>query len=728
MREAERQINTSIQKMQGNLRIAGGAFLAVGAAGIKVTSDARQMNAALGQTALTVGVSTKAMRDLALATTDVTFPLDSVIKTFDLLARAGIKDTDMMQKAARAFDALGDATSSSGDAMADLLLPAFKLFGERIPTTSAELDKFTWLTKNTLVDLSDFGTLLTRMAPHMDELNMSMEDAIATLAALSEHGITGSAATLALRTAITQTASSGEDLNTILGITQTEIDGFKQKMDDAVGITDEYAKEASKQFGIMAKLKQKFSELALVTGTLLEPLEPILALMTALGLAMIFLSTATGAHVAAMVAQRFAFVVLHPLMAAQIAITKIATAVQWAWNAALSANPIGLIILAVAGLVAGIVALVRHWHGVVDFFRGPATVAMEQLQGKIKDLGNEILTTIDKAKTASLKQWADDQKKSIGEVINALQAGKVQQYQPFSEETLAAIEKVNLELAAQLRTLQGQIGETTTEFGKLDKELTAERILDIQTKLIDPATTKEEAASLYQELGELYAKQWAQAVEDHKSDIITALNNMKLEVDRSLADQLASWQKHWNDINAGNDGTVIYLRDVVLPAMNQALIDGFITQEVVNEWRKRYDEALTKLGTLQGQKTVGMEMGGVVIGGVTRPEEWTLSTDWLKNIPSKQYGGIVPGPIGEPTLVMAHGGELFSGIYPGLENMGRSVDNREIHQHFHVGTLIADEIGLREFMRRIKQLSGEDGRRNTFAQVNQGYFYGKSSI
>jgi len=257
---------STLEKTQHSLKIAGAAFTALGAAGLKMVSDARKMNAELGQTALTLGISTKEMRNLALETTDVTFPLSSVTKTFELLARAGVTNTEEMKKSAKAFDALADATGSSAEVMADLLLPAFKLFGEDIPTTSAELDKITWMTKNTLVDLSDFGTLLTRMAPYMDTLDMSMDDAIATLAALGERGITGTAATLKLRTAITQAASSGEDLNTILGISQEEIDGFKKQMSDATGITDKYAEVANTQYGVMAKVKQKFSELTLVAG------------------------------------------------------------------------------------------------------------------------------------------------------------------------------------------------------------------------------------------------------------------------------------------------------------------------------------------------------------------------------------------------------------------------------------------------------------------------------
>lgn len=46
--------------------------------------------------------------------------------------------------------------------------------------------------------------------------------------------------------------------------------------------------------------------------------------------------------------------------------TKVATAAQWLWNAALTANPIGLIIVGVGLLIAGIVLMVKHWDKVRD--------------------------------------------------------------------------------------------------------------------------------------------------------------------------------------------------------------------------------------------------------------------------------------------------------------------------------------------------------------------------
>ena len=57
-----------------------------------------------------------------------------------------------------------------------------------------------------------------------------------------------------------------------------------------------------------------------------------------------------------------------------MATTKLATAVQWAWNAALTANPIGLVVAAVvagAALIGGAVYLIwKHWEPIKGFFKG----------------------------------------------------------------------------------------------------------------------------------------------------------------------------------------------------------------------------------------------------------------------------------------------------------------------------------------------------------------------
>lgn len=79
------------------------------------------------------------------------------------------------------------------------------------------------------------------------------------------------------------------------------------------------------------------------------------------------------------------------------AATNIAAAAQWAWNAALSANPIGLVVVAIAGLVAGIVWAWNNFEG----FRGVVMGVWEVLKATFAWIMDFISPVID----ALVFQW-----------------------------------------------------------------------------------------------------------------------------------------------------------------------------------------------------------------------------------------------------------------------------------------------------------------------------------
>ena len=106
---------------------------------------------------------------------------------------------------------------------------------------------------------------------------------------------------------------------------------------------------------------------------------------------------------------------------------------------------------------------------------------------------------------------------------------------------------------------------------------------------------------------------------------------------------------------------------------------------------------------------------------------WDKIPDWAKMItpafgppggfPSFQHGGIVPGPIGQPVPIMAHGGEQFLGSSQSAGGI-----------NIHIGSFLGDESSLREFARIIKDTINQDTRRTSFAGVNTlGYFGGSSA-
>lgn len=211
MSQVKAKTASGFETLKKSIVPVSAAIAAVSVVGLKMADTARKMNADLTATGITIGKTEKEMRDMALSVTNVTFPLKSVISTFDLLARAGVRTEADMKDVANAFDALADATNSSAEKVAEQLIPAYKAFNLELPRTAAEMDKFTWLTKNTTIDLADFATTMDIIAKEGGPaLGLSMEDVIAILANFEAQGITGTAATRKLREVITELEASNK--------------------------------------------------------------------------------------------------------------------------------------------------------------------------------------------------------------------------------------------------------------------------------------------------------------------------------------------------------------------------------------------------------------------------------------------------------------------------------------------------------------------------------------
>jgi hypothetical protein len=94
-------------------------------------------------------------------------------------------------------------------------------------------------------------------------------------------------------------------------------------------------------------------------------------------------------------------------------VSKLAAAAQWLWNAAMDANPIGLIVLAVAAVIAGIVLLINHFGG---------------FQNIVKATGQVFSTIWDAISTAI--GWVWDKIKALGGVFGDVFGAIVRFIQP----------------------------------------------------------------------------------------------------------------------------------------------------------------------------------------------------------------------------------------------------------------------------------------------------------
>ncbi len=536
-------------KVSKGLKLTGAAFTAVGAAGLLLVQKTKKINASLSVTGITIGATTKEMRDLTLATTNVTFPIDEVTSSFDLLARAGVKDKKVLQTVATAFDTLGDATGKTASQVTKIMVPAMKTFSLTAEQMAGKTDLMTFMTRNSTLSLDDFNTMVGYTTPQLVEQGLTIEDLTAGLMHMEKQGYApGRVMTREFMKATTLAAKENISLTEALGLTEAELKTYKDEMAGAEGLTQQYADAANTQFTIMDKVKQKFSELTLSASAFLEPMEPLLAGMTALGPLMIALSTSAGTaaikwglHTVALVVHKVA------LFASAVAV-KAATAAQWLFNAAMTANPIGLVIAAVAALIAIGVTLWKNWEKVTGFFKsGWSTIRRlfgmgaddiaenaTRLAAEIEDLAAGMIDTLRdeleserdlklKALDSSRSIYQQDHDARIDELrktygileredekyqdnkLDAARKATDEAIKLIDEEYFARLELLDAETASVVSEYQDQIdaldARTEAEERKLTEADREKRLGELRGK-VQSAQTEEERVDALNELQE----------------------------------------------------------------------------------------------------------------------------------------------------------------------------------------------------------------------------------
>jgi len=558
------------------------------------------------------------------------------------------------------------------------------------------------------------------VAAYGRELNLSLEDMVAIMAALETKGITGSATTRVFRTAISQAASGVVSLNEALGLSQTEIDAYKTQLEGATGITQEYADIANSQYGIMDKLKQKWQELTLRIGSFLEPLEPILAAMTALGPAMIVMSTSAGIATVKLIAHKVA------LIATTIA-TKAATAAQWLFNAAISANPLGLLVLAIGAAVTGLAIFKMKTQEV----KSAAETNFQATYDKTKTTFEEMKVIAQNASEDMKNKVVENWDTMFDEIVRVIEEKKNIVMGAFVE-VLTKLPEIDEAERAELLRMTGLY---------YDDKLAEAKDYDTQAQEIFKGIREGEIANTTETYTELLrlaegAKGLAlETLQDWKAKELTIFRKTAEEVgvvdigmirdiqDRSAAltkEEKAKWATYCND---------------VIAAMSKLKEEGYITEEKADYWIGIFTNL--RESTVQEMERTHRETVGEAWG---MAYELAKVVDFIFKLGEKlKWPGFLFSPIrfeAPPTTGLQVGGIITK---PTLALLGEAGPEAVIPLgkpspvsgnpiHIHIGNFLGDQSSLRQFTRQLQQIMREEERRTSFSGINRGYWYGGSHV
>jgi len=282
------------------------------------------------------------------------------------------------------------------------LLLTFKDIASSADEVGGAFDRATQLT----LDMASAG--FGSVTDNAKQLGKALNDPIAGLTALRRSGIQFTEAQQDQIRTLVESGNVLEAQNLIL-----------QEIENQVGGTAEATANSTD------KMKVAFSQASESIGMALLPaVEALLPIVIKFAdwasqntEIVIALAAAIGGLSAAIVIANFA-------MKAWAAAQAIATAAQWAFNAALTANPIGLVVVAVAALVAGLVLLYRRFETVRNIVKAllaplkAAADAVGWLAKKLGIVGDEIqenfTPSVDEARKQAGDMYASVREASTG--------------------------------------------------------------------------------------------------------------------------------------------------------------------------------------------------------------------------------------------------------------------------------------------------------------------------
>ncbi|NPV70288.1 MAG: hypothetical protein HPY55_06540 [Firmicutes bacterium] len=305
----------------------------------KLTSDTFDVSSAMDRAAIVTGMTNEQIRQLTYSNANAGLSAGEIAMSIEEIGRRGNFTAQEIESMVNAVDLMTDALGGEMAANLDSADRALSAFDIPLTQINEHLDTFTFLQKKTSVGVQEFGMYMSRVAPDIKAANLSMEDVAVALASIEASGIRGRPAITLLSQALTEAKGSGEQFWASLGIAQPIIDQQRASLEQTAGMTERLSAANEKNLGWYDALKAKLDIAKVAMGDYLQPLDDVGQAMTTLGPAILAANQA------------------HEFFSSGIGKSVIpAVKSMGASLVSLATNPVALVIAAVIGLVALIVA------------------------------------------------------------------------------------------------------------------------------------------------------------------------------------------------------------------------------------------------------------------------------------------------------------------------------------------------------------------------------------
>lgn len=341
-------------------------------------------------------IDSKAMQQLVIDTSNVTFPLEEVLKIMETGTKLGLESAESLQKYANFWDMVGDATGESASELAEAGA-SLKALGIAAGEEGKALEAFGFIQRNTTMEIGEFINSVGRLAPEMREMKMGVNEAAVVLGIMQkEFGMTSRVALQEFRTAVTSADGDIDKLKDTLGITSDMWDTYSQKVAESSEVIAENAKRNNELYTPMQKIQHALGELKYKMGDFIQGAAGYAPLMTGMGSAMTIVGTI-------MKSNFFPSIMM-------------ATKGVWAFTASILANPLTWWIAGITAVIAAIVLLYKNWEEVTEFI----SRTIDWIGEKIKWLGDTFKWVADKLgiykeKTTEIVEETDTLKEKVDE-------------------------------------------------------------------------------------------------------------------------------------------------------------------------------------------------------------------------------------------------------------------------------------------------------------------------